>query len=340
MEKTNKSFGLGLIGFDDNQKKTFFAIFSLAESRLEQTWQIVDWELADFFLFATEKSQSEAFIVEKKLPIDRCLFCSEQDTRVSNDLFVDAKKIPRLVSMVVVLNRIATQTLLDSTSPASLIELEDIVTSNSDNNFFDPEQSFLKHLLQNTSEPFACSFSSPTGSYKLYADLVGKVYYCQAGLKDLGVCLGVEEAIATHVVSPTEWNDVLAHASTLPARPLNNLIWYVAFKLSNGRLLRGHLAQDSVYLTRWPDLGVQDCGRYVKVAAFMRHNAVCLTEVAEKTATPLADVYNFYNACYLIGIVEKTDQPEAHTKILDEDKQQLLAKITNRLKEINNHEER
>jgi hypothetical protein len=338
MEKTNKSFGLGLIGFDENQKKTFSAIFSLAESRLEHVWQIADLELADFFLFATDKSQSDAFIVEKKLPIDRCLFCSEQYTRGSNEVFVDEQKIPRLVSMVDVLNRIATtQSLLDSTSADSLIEQEDVVTSNSNNDFFDPEQSFLKHLLNNTSEPFACSFSSPAGSCILYVDLAGKVYYCQAGLKDLGVCLGIDEGIAIHVVSPAEWNDVFAHASTLPARPLNNLIWYVAFILSNGRLLRGHAVHECVYLTRWPDLGVQDCGRYVKVAAFMRHNAVCLSEVAEKTATPLADVYNFFNACYLIGIVEKTDQPEAHSKILDEDKQQLLAKITNRLREINDH---
>ncbi len=338
MEKTNKAFGLGLIGFNEQQKEIFFATLSLAESRLEHAWQIVDWERADFFLFSTEKSQSESFIVEKNLPIERCLFCSEQDLRASNELLTDAKKTPRLGSMIVVLNQItSTQSLSDKTS-SDLVTVIPTSIPNSDNNSFDPEQFFLKHLLQNAPELFACSFSSPTGSNELYIDLVGKVYYCQASLKDLGVCLGVEDAIAIHIVSQTEWDGVL-ECTTLPARPLNNLIWYVAFKLSNGRLLRGHSSQDSVYLTRWPDLGVQDCGRYVKLAAFMRNNAVCLTEVAEKTATPLAEVYNFYNACYLIGIVEQTEQPETCAKILDEGKQQLLTKITNRLKKINSHEE-
>jgi hypothetical protein len=323
MEKTKKSLGLGLVGFNEQQKGTLLAILALAERRLEYDWQVVDLPIADFFLLSTEKSQSESLIIEKKLPTTRCLFCTEQNLQTDNEIMTDAKKIPRLGSLVDILNQIA------NTQPVSI-----------DDDFFDPEQVFLKHLLQPTpSEFFLCSFSSPSGSYKLYADLVGKVYYCQAGLKELGICLGIEEAIAIHVVSPSEWNDFLERAA-LPARPLNNLIWYVAYKLSNGRLLRGHLDQDCVYLTRWPDLGIQDCGRYVKLAAFMRHNAVCLTEVAEKTAMPLADVYNFYNACYLIGIVEKTDQPESHTKIFDESKQQLLTKITNRLRDINNYDER
>lgn len=345
MEKTTKSFGLGLIGFSEQQKETFEAIMSLAESRLNNAWQIVDLVRADFYLVSAEKSQSEALIAESKLPIERCLFCSGQDVRASNEIFTDTRDIPRLGSLVEMLNQIATTEILISTASSSAPGEEAVVTSNNDkippdsgNIFFDPEQCFLKYLLQKDSkEFFLCRFNSPEGKHTLYINMPGKVYFCQTSLKNLGSSLGVENAISIQVISQSEWHDVFEHAA-LPARPLNNLIWYMAFKLSNGRLLQGHLSEESIYLTRWPDLAIQDCGRYVKLAAFMRNNALCLTDVAEKTATPLAEVYDFYNACYLIGIVGKTAQSEVREKILDDDKQQLLAKIANRLKRLNSQE--
>jgi hypothetical protein len=341
MEKINKTFGLGLIGFNEQQKEILSALLSLAESRLEHSWQIVNCNMADFFLFSTEKSQSESFIVKKNLPVERCLFCSEQASHANNELLVDTKKTPRLGSMIATLNQITgTQNLSNkaSSDPVMAQQVDAIIstpasTPNSDNNSFNPEQFFLKHLLQNTAELFVCSFSSSAGNHKFYVDLAGKVYYGETGLKYLDV-----NEVSIHNLSQEEWDDALKQA-TLASRPLNNLIWYAAFKLSNGRLLRGHSSRDSIYLTRWPDLGVQECGRYVKLAAFMRNNAVCLTDVAEKTATPLVEVYNFYNACYLIGIVEKTEQSEMCAKVLDEDKQQLLARITNRLEKITSHEE-
>lgn len=349
MEKTTKSFGLGLIGFSEQQKETFEAIMSLAESRLKNAWQIVDLVRADFYLVSAEKLQSEALIAENKLPIERCLFCSGQDVRASNEISTDVRNIPRLGSLVEMLNQMASTEILISTAATAsssppgeeqvVMSNNDKVSPDSDSIFFDPEQCFLKYFLRKDSKDFfLCRFISPEGKHTLYVNMPGKVYFCQTGLKNLGSSLGVENAISIQIISQSEWSEQFQQAA-LPARPLSNLIWYIAFKLSNGRLLKGHLSEESIYLTRWPDLAVQDCGRYVKLAAFMRNNALCLTEVAEKTTIPLAEVYDFYNACFLIGIVGKTAQSEVREKILDDDKQQLLAKIANRLKRLNSHQE-
>lgn len=353
MEKIDNSLSLGLIGFNENQKRSFLAILSLAERRLQHAWSIVELSKADFFVLAMEKSQSESIIVEQNLPRERCLFYSQQSVREDNEILTDIGKIPRLCSLVEILNRIAN---LTKPAPLDSLFIEPTITvaPNSDKDFFDPDWGLLKHLLQNTTELLVCDFISPIGNHKLYIDSVEKIYYCGTGLKYLDSYLMFNDTLPINtsskkissqpncnlnIVSQAEWNNEI-EITTLPARPLNNLIWYVAFRLSKGRLLRGHSNQDSFYLTRWPDLGVEGCGQYVKLAAFMRNNSVCLTTVADKTAIPLNEVYNFYNACYLVGIVEKTDKSELYTKGLDENKQQLLEKITKRLKEINSLKER
>ncbi len=346
MDKT-KSFGLSLIGFSEIQTKTFLAILSLAERGLHDSWHIVDVNYADFFILSTEKSESDLIINAKNLPRERCLFCTHQDLHFSeyNDdvLFISSGEVPQLSSVVKVLNHAANvsfseQVPIDSLSITPIIEAHKVITLSNDD-IFNPDRDFLKQLLQNTVEKIAYRFGSPEGSYRLYVDAVKKVYYCETSLNDLSAYLIIKDIIVVDVISEIEWYNAVEQLA-LPEKSLANLIWYVAFKLSNGRLLRGHSDQDNVYLTRWPDLGVEGCGKYIKLAAFMRNNATCLTVVADKTNTPLAEVYSFYNACYLIGIVEKTAIPELHTKSLDEEKQSLLEKITNRLQKINSHNER
>lgn len=337
----SKSFNLSFVGFSKNETNTFLAILSLAERGLQHYWHVVGIEYADFFILATEKSESEELIKAKNLPRERCLFCtrqalhfSEYDTDV---LFLAEGKTPLLSSVVKVLNHAANvsftkQIISDNLLIEPVIETAPVITSSSDDSF-DPERGFLKHLLlllQDKTEYMACRFGSPDGIYKIYVDPIKKVYFCETSLTDLSAYLIIKDVFVIDVISEPEWYAEIEKLA-LPAKSLTNLIWYVTFKLSNGRLLRGHSNQDYVYLTRWPDLGIEGCGQYVKLAAFMRHNAVCLTIVADKTNMPLTEVYNFYNACYLIGIVEKVEKPEIYAKTLDEDKQQILKKITSRL---------
>ena len=312
MKNTNKSFSLNLIGFTESQKRAFLAILSLAERWLKNTWETAEITKADFFIFSTDKLHSESLVSEKKLPIERCLFYSEQFTCANNEISTDVEKIPRLASLIETLNWISN--------------LPQFSVKNTD--AFDPEQTFLKHLLAPCAELFVCHFLD----YDLYVDTINKRYYCPDNLQNL-LTNQLVTLVNIDSIESTAWHETIQQINLKP-QSLDNLIWYLSFKLSNGFLLQGHSAQDSVYLTRWPDLGLQDCSRYVKLAAFMRNNAGNLLIAAERTATPLPEVYSFYNACYLMGIVEKTEQSELRTKVLDAEKQTLLAKITQRLQKI------
>lgn len=344
MEKTNKQFRISFIGFNDSQTRTFSAVLSLAERALRDSWNITAGNDADFFILATEKLESDIVINSKNLPRERCLFCTVEirpELDYEHDiLYIATGGLPQLSSLVKVLNyqtanlNCFKQSPTDNSS-AILSIMSQIVSLNNDDDFFNPNRSFLKQLLQNTDDFLVFRFSSPTSSVNLYVDGKKKNYYCAASLKDLKPYFATKDAVIVDILSDIEGHDSVEQAA-LSSHPLANLIWYVAFELSNGRLLSGHSNQDNIYLTRWPDLGVEGCGKYIKLAAFMRNNVTSLTVTASKTNVSLPEVYSFYNACYLIGIVEKADKPELYAKVLDEDKQQALEKITRRLKEINN----
>jgi hypothetical protein len=323
---TNHSFSLSLIGFDEQQIKTFLAIFSLAERKLEQVWTITNLEQADFFLFATEKSDSVAMIAEKKLAVERCLFyTANEDIQENNEVLMDVQKIPRLLSLVTKLNQIAKL----AAEPAIKTE----TVSQHKNVFFIPEQSLLKTLLHFTEQKLLWTFYLSSVSHTVYIDLLERTYYYSNSLREIGLCLDADQNIIINTITKELWDEKLELLG-LASKPLNNLIWYVTFKLSKGLILQGHSPQDIIYLTRWPDLGIQDCGKYVKLAAFMRNNATYLTDIAAKTGFSLSEIHNFYNACYLIGIVEKTENSELRTKTMDQDKQRLLGKINNRLERL------
>lgn len=346
MDKTNKVFRLSLIGFNETQTTTFSAVLSLAERALRDSWYITERDDADFFILAIEKCEADALITLKNLPRERCLFCTVEirpEFDYEHDiLYIATGGLPQLSSLVKVLNYQAahinfSESVSADNSSTTLIVTSNVVSSNNSNDFFNPNRNFLKLLLQNTEDFLIFRFSSPTSSrlLNLYVDGKKKNYYCEASLKELKSYFTIKDAVIVDTLSAVEGHDSVEQFA-LPLHPLANLIWYVAFELSNGRLLLGHSNEDNVYLTRWPDLGIEGCGKYIKLAAFMRNNITSLSVVASKTNVPLPEVYNFYNACYLIGIVEKADKPELYAKTLDEDKQKTLAKITRRLEEINN----
>jgi hypothetical protein len=346
MEKIKKSFSLSLIGFNESQTRTFSAILSLAERGLRDSWSLIESVEADFFFLYAEKSESESLICSKNLPRERCLFASQKDNSVEeyddDELFITSNGLPQLSALVKMLNyQTATVTSGAQSSTDSLsitaITVPNKIIALSDDDFFDPNRSFLISLLQTKVDFLVCRFKSPTGIVSLYINFVKKTYHCEISLKELGAYF-IEDLVVIEVLVAEEWYEAVKK-STLPVRPLADLIWYVAFVLSNGQLLSGHSNQDNVHLTRWPYLGAEVCDKYIKLSAFMRNNVASLTVTANKTNIPLTDVYSFYNACYLIGIVEKADNSELYAKVIDTEKQQLLAKITNRLKAINNQKE-
>jgi hypothetical protein len=95
-------------------------------------------------------------------------------------------------------------------------------------------------------------------------------------------------------------------ARQLPSRPLTELLWYATLKASRGHLLQDCRADEMVRLKRWPDFSMlYHKENYVKLAGFMHEEAAELVTVAEVTGVPLSDVYDFHNACALLGLIER-----------------------------------
>lgn len=87
-------------------------------------------------------------------------------------------------------------------------------------------------------------------------------------------------------------------------RPLQELLWYAALCASNGQLLQGCHADTPVRLTACPDFSRLFHREHdPALAAFMLKEATDLTTVAESTGIPLTQVFEFYNACAVLGLI-------------------------------------
>ncbi|MGZ8184114.1 MAG: hypothetical protein ACXWT1_19385 [Methylobacter sp.] len=90
----------------------------------------------------------------------------------------------------------------------------------------------------------------------------------------------------------------------LAVRPLQELLWYAAQCASGGQLLQGCRADTPVRLTSCPDFS-----RFFHrenepvLAEFMLKQSAALTTVSESTGVPLAQVFDFYNACAVLGLI-------------------------------------
>jgi hypothetical protein len=94
--------------------------------------------------------------------------------------------------------------------------------------------------------------------------------------------------------------------SHLSPRPLSELLWYATLCASRGQLLQGCHADDPVRLKRWPDFStLHHRESYLVLAAFMAGETADLVEVAENTGVPLPQVFDFHNACAVLGLIER-----------------------------------
>ncbi|SMF95336.1 hypothetical protein SAMN02949497_2697 [Methylomagnum ishizawai] len=95
-------------------------------------------------------------------------------------------------------------------------------------------------------------------------------------------------------------------APSLPARPLQELLWYASLSASHGQLLHGCRADDLVRLKRCPDFSILPHSEHdMTLAVFMMEESGDLLTVAEATGIPLAKVFDFHNACAALGLIER-----------------------------------
>jgi hypothetical protein len=106
-----------------------------------------------------------------------------------------------------------------------------------------------------------------------------------------------------------------AASTGLTAKPLAELLWLATFCVSNGRLLQGCRADDPVRLKRLPDFSLlphRDI--HLRLAQFMSESSADLLAVSQQTGIPLPEVYDFHNACAMLGLIEcgNVFEPEAY----------------------------
>ncbi len=302
---------LKLVGFNEVELSNLKAVLTLAERALQKQWQIVETATADFFLLSVASAEQHPNNDSlQALPIERCIFCVEQPKNQAHyELLLDDKHIPRLQMLVNLLNRIGSHATTaqpvaqspiakaDSTQESILVQKQDC---------FDPAQGLLGYLLQPTNHYLVVTLNNQIDCLGLYINHQQQVYYTHNTQEQLEAYLLATDTLFIKSYTAEEFTECI-EAENLKPQPLKNLIWHGAILLSKGKVLHHYAPEHIVRLKSWPDLRLPRCMEYAKLAAFMKNNAATLPLVAQELSVPLAQVHDFYNACYLIGIIEKAD---------------------------------
>jgi len=337
----NNVMRLQLMGFKDKDRQIFESIFSLAENRLTVSWHMSTVADADFYLLPTYYREQDAIDkILQTLPAEQCIFCREgSEDAQANEILVDKSHIPYLRKLINSLNQLASQgyQLPITVSPVIPLNKEEtqapsepLTNAVKIDDYFDPSlYPFIDRLHTIKEGILAFNF---TPEVKLYIDFSNKAYCCTCRLERLQLYFSESDGELVQEASVNALNDfVLMHK--LKMQPLSNLLWYSTLVCSQGRVLHEYQDSDVVRLRRWPDINLPGCQPLIKLAAYMQSNAVSLKVVQERTRFELADIYNFYNACHAVNLIEQCSQSDEHDKRQDETKLQLYKKISQRLNE-------
>lgn len=349
---------LKLVGFNDKDKEKFESIFAFAESRLDVPWLLTEEVKADFYLLSHRlRPQMDQSPLLKTLPRKRCIFYATQETTSEeNELIVGSENLPSLRSLVLLFNALSATSSIEAEVPVAVsttpqltekakqplspprviqykpssARIEDSpVQSTAKEVYFDLEKGFIGLLLSKKTGNYRFDLESNSIPAILYINFEEKVYYSQNKLEQLSSFFSSEQVISKTLADVVLQGDV--ETKSLKPLPLSNLIWYAVFSCSQGRVRKGYQASDIVHLKRWPDINLPGCRELIKLAAYMQSNAAELEAVQKQTGFSMQQVYNFYNACYAIGLVKEVQATDIFEKQLSDDKRQLFAKIGKRL---------
>lgn len=94
-------------------------------------------------------------------------------------------------------------------------------------------------------------------------------------------------------------------------RPVDELLWQLAFKLSSGKLINGCRKEDIVYLAQWPNFTrVARTPNSLKIAALLAARPIHLDIAARLLAVPVEEVYQFYSAADMAGYTMRLSKAE------------------------------
>jgi hypothetical protein len=294
----HKLVTLKLIGFNELEQSNLKAVLTLAERALQNQWQLVDSATADFYLLSVASSaQLHSNDSLKALPEAQRIMCVNNDEHSTVLNRVSLQAAPPVATEII--ESAAPATVIENASPPVPIPESDI----DDTTYFEPHQGLLGYLLHPKQHYLVITLDSQIDCLALYVDIKQRIYYTHNTLAQLDAYLTARDSLFIKSYTAEEFNECI-EAENLKPQSLKNLIWYAAITLSAGRVIKNHDNNAVVSLKSWPDLRLPRCMDYAKLAAFMKNNAATLEMIAEKTGIARTDVHNFYNACYLLGIID------------------------------------
>ena len=92
-------------------------------------------------------------------------------------------------------------------------------------------------------------------------------------------------------------------ASVGAGQPWSRLAWLCALSGGNGALMPGYSPNDKYKLLKWPQTE-REFPKHFRIATVMMKGPASLTEIAELSTTPLAEVIDYVNACLASGVAE------------------------------------
>jgi hypothetical protein len=326
-QESGKLIGIKLVDFKKNEADKFSYLLDLAEFGLLPLWQVVDTETADYYLLS-EKPITHNF---KGLPRERCLFYKDgPSTDKENAVRIDAERTPGIQSLIKLLNRLSAQVLQETPVVGSAIPLGSTVNvaaspledkpakigkeaDQESYTFFNPHQGLLKHLLTETTNPVLFKLKAKSDHSPIYVYPEKRVFYCKTPLGQLDAYFESNSVVSVTPVTAANLSAAVKKPQ-LPPQPLAYLIWFTAFKLSNGTTMLGHSTKEFIRLKSIPFQGVGS-ESYMKLAVYMESNAVPLETAAKETGVGLGLAIDFYNASYLVGLIEKTTETGLALKV-------------------------
>ncbi len=307
---------LAFLNFTKQQQEIFTSILFLSERSLDSTWNIGTKETAKVIFVISEKTISQTQWDKMQLAYPQAILVAYSvnlvDLNTPWKLLTETTALTNRTKLITLLNQINQDAFknIEQEIPKEIVikksqpiekNIEQETQKTIKNHLFLPEDYFLSIVQMSikTGYIYRCKIEEDVVIYLLPKQ---NCYFCSTEITDLKTLF---------LMSPKEIkvkrmldSELKQQIEGLKTKALNDLLWYATVTASQGRFMTTYQPDDSVYLKSWPDISlVSENKSYLDIAAFMSHNTTNVVGIAKKSQQKLTDVIDFYNVCYLLGLI-------------------------------------
>jgi len=297
---------LAFFNFNDKQQEVFSSILLLFARNLNADWEVVNKEKAQVIFVQSKNSitQTQWDKIQAGYPHAILVAYSVNLRYIKTPwkLLTEATRLPQRSALIALLNKITVEGFSVNAKPKKIttskkVSLLKVVKTN----LFVPENYFLSILQKSlkTGHIYRCEFKNEIVIYLLPEQ---NCYFCATEIDDLkDLFLSAPQEIKVKKLLEEELKQYVAGLKT---KALNDLLWHATITTSQGRFMTNHQPDTLVSLKSWPDISLVSKNKsYLEIATCMNHNTADIIEIAKHSQQKLSDVIDFYNACYLLGLI-------------------------------------